>query len=277
MMAELIFFPAMGSTGVIRQDYWRIMKQLSDQQAIRYSRQIMLPGFDLDKQERLLNGHVLQVGAGGLGCACAQYLVAAGVGELTLIDDDCVEESNLQRQVLHGHHDIGRLKSDSAGQALKRINPGLTLHCIARRLEDEALAQIARHCDVIVDCSDNLHTRNQLNRLSVTMEKPLVSGSAIRMEGQLCSFVPGVDKPCYQCMSLLFTERQLSCMEAGIMSPVVGIIGSMQALDVIKLLSDYGKVNIDCLRLYDAMQDQWQQFTINKHRNCPVCNCAPSR
>ncbi|MDN4501644.1 molybdopterin-synthase adenylyltransferase MoeB [Alteromonadaceae bacterium BrNp21-10] len=245
--------------------------ELTPQQAIRYSRQILLQGFDLECQEKLLDSRALQIGVGGLGCASAQYLVAAGVGTLTLVDDDVVDSSNLQRQILHSEADIGELKITSAVNTLKALNSQCDISAIDQRLSDEQLATQLQQHDVVIDCSDNLATRNQLNRLCYQYKKPLVSGAAIRMEGQICSFIPSQDTPCYQCLSQLFGEQQLTCVEAGIMAPVVGIVGSMQALETIKILTGFGETLSSKLMLFDAKYNQWQTFTLKKQPNCPIC------
>lgn len=245
-------------------------KYLTTEQAMRYSRQVMLPGFDLEKQEILLNSSVLLIGVGGLGCAAAQYLVASGIGAITLVDDDEVDRSNLQRQVLHGEVDVGANKTHSAKQSLQLINSDCQINCIDKRLDEEQLSHLGHH-DIIVDCCDNLATRNMLNQASIDKQIPLVSGAAIRMEGQVSSFIPGSDNACYQCLSGMFTEQQLTCVEAGVMSPMVGVIGSMQALEVIKVLTQFGESLVNKLMLFDGANTQWQTFKITKSPNCLVC------
>lgn len=245
--------------------------KINQQQAMRYARQILLPGFDLDKQEQLLGSRVLQIGAGGLGCACAQYLVAAGIGSLTLVDDDTVELTNLQRQVLHGEDDIGSTKCASALASLRLLNSGCQIDTIAKRLDEQALEKILAQYDLIIDCTDNLSTRNAINRACIQAGKPLVSGAAIRMEGQIICFQPSATAPCYQCLSALFAEQNLSCVEAGIMSPVVGVIGAMQALEAIKILTQYGESLTSRLLLFDAMISQWQEFKVPKNPSCSAC------
>ena len=246
-------------------------KQINQQQAMRYSRQILLPGFDLARQEILMQARVLQIGVGGLGCASAQYLVAAGVGSITLVDDDKVELSNLQRQVLHSEQDIGKSKCASAKSSLIELNGELNLELIETRLSTTALAKVIQQHDIVVDCSDNLETRNQINRLCFTHNKALVSGAAIRMEGQVICFQPGEAQPCYGCLSQFFGEQNLSCVESGIMSPVVGIIGAMQALEAIKMLTNYGQACIGRLLLFDAMTSNWSSFKVPKQPTCPDC------
>lgn len=248
------------------------MKSLTTQQAMRYSRQIMLAGFDLDKQEALLNSNVLLIGLGGLGCAAAQYLVAAGIGHITLVDDDFVEHSNLQRQVLHTEQDIRVNKAVSAQQSLLALNSACEIKVIQQRLSDEQLNELARQHHTIVDCCDNLQTRNQLNQASVKTKTPLVSGAAIRMEGQVCTFIPSDVNACYACLSTLFSEQTLTCVEAGVMSPVVGIIGSMQALETIKVLTQFKQTLTNKLQIFDASNSQWQLLNIAKNPICKVCS-----
>ena len=244
---------------------------LSTQQAMRYSRQILLAGFDLDKQEKLLSSRVLLIGAGGLGCAAAQYLVAAGIGQLTIVDDDKVEISNLQRQVLHNEHSIGVHKSLSAKERLVTLNSELHITALLKRLSDTELqAQLDKH-DIVLDCSDNLATRQQINAQCYKANKPFVSGAAIRMEGQVASFSGYNTHACYQCLSNSFGDQNLSCMEAGIMSPIVGIIGAMQALEAIKILTDFGKPLNNKLLMFDGMTSEWRSFNLLKNLACKVC------
>jgi molybdopterin-synthase adenylyltransferase len=251
---------------------------LTTQQALRYSRQILIPGFDLNRQEKLLNAKVLLIGAGGLGCAAAQYLVAAGIGHLTIVDDDKVELSNLQRQILHRKQDIGRLKSQSAKDALVSINSEVVITSLINRLSDKEIQEQLAHHDVVLDCSDNLATRNQLNKQCFVGKVPLVSGAAIRMEGQICSFTQQPHDACYQCLSASFGEQNLTCMESGIMSPVVGIIGAMQALEAIKILTSFGRPLVNKVLMFDAMTSEWRSFNLSKNLECEVCGPArPSK
>lgn len=246
-------------------------KFLTTKQAMRYNRQIVLPKFDLDNQEKLLNAKVVVVGVGGLGCAAAQYLVGSGIGEITLIDNDTVDETNLQRQVLHGESDIGTNKCVSAKASLEQLNSETQIHIIQNRLGVDDYLALIESIDIVVDCTDNLETRNTLNKVSYQLGKSLVSGAAIRMEGQLMSIVPAQNSACYACLSTQFGEQNLSCTESGIMSPVVGIVGTMQALEVIKLLCNYGQPNVNKLMMFDAMTATWQTFKVPKKNNCAVC------
>ncbi|RXJ74957.1 molybdopterin-synthase adenylyltransferase MoeB [Veronia nyctiphanis] len=247
------------------------MDILSPEEELRYNRQILLRQFDFDGQEALKTSKVLMLGAGGLGCAAAQYLVAAGIGELTLIDDDVVELSNLQRQVLHSEQTIGQQKVESAKQSLEKLNPHVIIKPINKRLGNDVLSDLISTHDIVVDCSDNLPTRNQLNRLCFSTKTPLVSGAAIRTEGQLAVFTYQDNEPCYQCLSALFGEQSLSCVEAGVLAPVVGIIGTMQALETIKHLSSIGTHQTGKLMMFDAMSCQWQTLVLPKRPDCPTC------
>jgi len=246
-------------------------KVITTEQALRYSRQILLSGFDLDKQEVLINSRVLMIGVGGLGCAAAQYLVAAGIGQLTLVDDDVVETTNLQRQVLHFEENIGAKKVDSAVSTLSKINHHVVLQAIdSRQTDDELECLIAEH-DIVLDCSDNIETRNTLNDVCYRTNIPLVSGAAIRMEGQVFCVVPKLKSACYRCVSHFFGEQNLSCVESGVMSPVVGIIGATQANEAIKILTGYGNAAINKLQVFDAMESRWESFKVNPRRACKAC------
>ncbi|GAL32095.1 molybdopterin biosynthesis protein MoeB [Vibrio maritimus] len=249
------------------------MDILSDEEMLRYNRQIILKNFDFDGQEALKQSSILIIGAGGLGCAASQYLAAAGVGTLTLVDDDVVELSNLQRQVLHHDASIGLKKVDSARQALEKLNPHLIVHTLDKRLSDEELeAQIIKHT-LVLDATDNVETRNQLNRLCYPHKIPLVCGAAIRMEGQISVFTyHDSTQPCYCCLSALFGETSLSCVEAGVMSPIVGIIGATQALEAIKVIANYGTPKVAKLMLFDGLTLSWRELGLPKSKQCPVCS-----
>ncbi|AVZ81200.1 molybdopterin-synthase adenylyltransferase MoeB [Edwardsiella ictaluri] len=244
---------------------------LSDAETLRYNRQIVLRGFDFDGQERLKGSRVLIVGLGGLGCAAAQYLAAAGVGHLTLLDFDTVSLSNLQRQILHTDARIGMDKVASAQEALAAINPHIRLTAIARRLDDVALAQQIAQADAVLDCTDSVESRESLNRLCRSAAVPLISGAAIRMEGQVCIFTYQPGEPCYRCLSRLFGANALTCVEAGVMSPLVGIIGATQAMECIKLLCHFGEIPRGRLMLYDAMASQWRSMALTASPACEIC------
>jgi adenylyltransferase/sulfurtransferase len=247
-------------------------KTLTTPQALRYSRQILLAGFDLEKQEILMNSSILIIGVGGLGCAAAQYLVASGVGCVTIVDDDTVESTNLQRQVLHFESSIGDKKVDSAARTLRSINHFVKIQTIDERLPPEKLKNVIKDHDLVLDCSDNLTTRNLLNTLCYQQEIPLVSGAAIRMEGQLFCVIPKRKTACYECISHFFGEQNLSCVESGVMSPVVGIIGASQANEAIKILSNYGTASVNTLQIFDAMESHWESFIVKPLENCKTCS-----
>jgi len=246
--------------------------ELTDAEMLRYNRQIILKQFDFDGQEALKASSMLILGAGGLGCASTQYLAAAGVGKLTLIDDDKVEVSNLQRQVLHNDSTVGALKVESAKQALITINPNTQVETVAKRLDDNELLALIEQHSIVLDCSDNVATRNQLNRLCHQTKTPLVSGAAIRMEGQISVYTYQNDEPCYQCLSALFGEQALSCVEAGIMSPVVGIVGAVQAMEAIKVVANMGQPLSGKVLMLDAMSMSWREMKLVKQPTCSVCS-----
>ena len=248
-----------------------MVDELSDEEMLRYNRQIILRGFDFDGQERLKASRVLVVGLGGLGCAAAQYLAAAGVGQMTLLDFDTVSLSNLQRQTLHSDATIGEPKVESAKAALARINPHVQLDTLNALLDESALsAQIAAH-DLVLDCTDNVAIRNQLNAGCFAQSIPLVSGAAIRMEGQISVFTWGDGEPCYRCLSRLFGENALTCVEAGVMAPLVGVMGSLQAVEAIKVLTHFGVPAAGKIVMYDAMTCQFREMKLMRNPQCEVC------
>ncbi len=249
-----------------------MLPELSDEETLRYNRQIVLRNFDFCGQERLKASKVLVVGLGGLGCAAALYLASAGVGHLTLLDFDTVSLSNLQRQILHRDGQIGIAKVASARQQLREVNPHLTIKTVDKQLDDAALTALIAGHDLVLDCSDNLDTREQINRLCFTRKIPLVSGAAIRMEGQISVFSWQENEPCYRCLSRLFGEATLSCVEAGVMAPLVGVIGSLQAMEAIRLLTHYGESVAGKLLIYDAMALQFRSLTLAKDPACEVCS-----
>lgn len=248
------------------------VQELTDDEMLRYNRQIILRGFDFDGQEKLKASKVLVIGLGGLGCAATQYLAAAGVGLLTLVDFDTVSLSNLQRQTLHRDATIGQPKVDSAKSQLIAINPHIRIETVNKQLNDEQLSELICSHQVILDCTDNVAIREQLNRLCFQQKKPLVSGAAIRMEGQLSVFTYQEDAPCYRCLSRLFGENSLTCVEAGVMAPLVGTIGTLEAMETIKLLAQYGTVNTGKVLFFDAMTMEFRQFKLSKDANCEVCS-----
>ncbi len=249
--------------------------ELSDQELMRYSRQIMLPKFDVAGQLALKNAHVLVIGVGGLGSPVALYLAAAGIGYLTIIDHDVVDISNLQRQVIHDESSVGIPKVESAKSRLKQINPLVEVNTIAQRLEGETLLALIQDVDLVLDCSDNFATRFAVNAFCVQSQTPLVSGAAIRMEGQISVYdARQAESPCYQCLYPEGDEQALTCSESGVMSPLVGIIGSMQAMEAIKMLSGLGQPLVGTLLLLDAMSMQWRTLKLKKDTACGCCSGA---
>ncbi|HEJ9095259.1 molybdopterin-synthase adenylyltransferase MoeB [Serratia odorifera] len=248
-----------------------MLPELTDAEALRYNRQIVLRGFDFDGQEKLKAAHALVIGLGGLGCAAAPYLAAAGVGRLTLVDFDSVALSNLQRQILHNDSRIGMAKVTSAQQALQMINPHVQIDTVQQQLDERQMTALVATADVVLDCSDNVATRDQLNRVCHAQRKPLVSGAAIRMEGQLSVFTYQPGEPCYRCLSRLFGDNALSCVEAGVMAPLVGTIGTLQAMEAIKLLANFGRPLVGKLLMFDAMSMQFREMKLPKDAQCEVC------
>lgn len=247
------------------------MAELSDQEMMRYNRQIILRGFDFEGQEALKDARVLVVGVGGLGCAATQYLAGAGVGHLTLLDFDTVSVSNLQRQTLHSDATVGQPKVLSARDALARINPYIAITPVNALLDESEIHTLITEHDLVLDCTDNVSIRNQLNAGCFATRVPLVSGAAIRMEGQITVFTYQEGEPCYRCLSRLFGENALTCVEAGVMAPLIGVIGSLQAMEAIKLLANYGKPASGKIVMYDAMTCQFREMKLMRNPTCEVC------
>jgi adenylyltransferase/sulfurtransferase len=245
---------------------------MNDEQLLRYSRQVLLPQIDFDGQMRLLNSHVLIIGLGGLGSPVALYLAASGIGKLTLVDDDDVELSNLQRQIIHSEEDVGRAKVASAAGSLRAINSEIQLEIKTARLDRAALEIEVEKVDVVVDCSDNFATRFLLNEVTQQLGKPLVSGAAIRMEGQVTVYDPRQsDSSCYQCLYQDKGELQQSCSETGVLSPLLGIIGSIQAVETVKLIAQVGQSLAGRLLILDAATMQWREIRLKPNPDCPIC------
>jgi molybdopterin/thiamine biosynthesis adenylyltransferase len=245
---------------------------MDDHQLLRYSRQIMLPQIDIEGQEKLLNSRALIIGLGGLGSPAAMYLAAAGVGSLVLNDYDVVEISNLQRQIAHGMENIGEPKAVSARKTLERLNPDVSFTELTSRLEGTQLEQEVARADVVLDCSDNFATRFAVNAACVKSRTPLVSGAVIRFEGQLAVFMPGMgNNPCYNCLYADHGELAESCVRNGVLAPLPGIIGSMQALEAIKLLTGIGNTLVGRLLLLDALSMEWNQMILRRNPRCPTC------
>ncbi len=246
---------------------------MNDEQLLRYSRQIMLPQVDVAGQEKLLDSRMLIIGAGGLGSPAAMYLATAGIGHLVIVDHDSVELSNLQRQLLHRDRDIGRNKAESARDTLTAVNPEITVTAIPAKLTGEQLDTEAKAADVVLDCSDNFATRFEINRACVQQRTPLVSGAAVRFEGQLSVFDSrDKDSPCYRCLYEEGIEEDETCTENGVLSPVVGIIGAMQALEALKLVLSTGNGLSGRLLLFDGLAHDWRTLNLTRDPACPVCH-----
>ena len=245
---------------------------MKDEELLRYSRQIMLPEIDAEGQLRLSRATVLIIGLGGLGSAASMYLTAAGVGHLILVDFDKVDLSNLQRQIVHKTSDIGRPKVESAAENLRALNPGVALTLIDHALEPDELMEQVRKADVVVDASDNFQTRFAVNTACVRIRTPLVSGAAIRFEAQISVFNPNDEQsPCYRC---LYGEQAMideTCTANGVVAPLLGIVGSIQAMEAMKLIMDVGRTLTGRLLLLDAMTMEWHTAKLRRDPSCNVC------
>jgi adenylyltransferase/sulfurtransferase len=246
---------------------------MKDEQLLRYSRQILLPQIDIDGQQKLLKSHVLIIGLGGLGAPVSLYLAAAGVGKLTLVDDDKVELSNLQRQIIHTEKNINKLKVKSAAESLRAINSEIQLEINTERLTKSDLINTMETVDVVVDCSDNFATRFLLNEVTQQTKIPLVSGAAIRMEGQVTVYdARQAGSACYRCVYQDNGELQETCSESGVLSPLLGIIGSVQAVETIKLLTNIGESLANRLLILDALSMSWHEIKLKQNPTCPICS-----
>ncbi len=245
---------------------------MNDDDLLRYSRHILLPQIGIEGQERLASGAVLIVGAGGLGCPAALYLGAAGVGRLLIADADVVELTNLQRQIGHHTAAIGANKARSLRQSIGAVNPTVRIEALPERLQGRALEAAVAAVEVVLDCSDNFATRHAVNRACVLAGKPLVSGAALGFSGQLAVFdarQPG--SPCYHCLFPETAEEGPRCSEAGVLSPLVGVIGAMQAVEAIKLLAGCGRAAVGRLTLYDALGGGFREVQVPRDAACAVC------
>jgi len=232
----------------------------------------MLPYVGYEGQQKINQSKVLIIGLGGLGSPVAMYLAAAGVGHLILCDDDEVDLSNLQRQIIHTTENIGKDKVNSAKESIHKLNPEIQVTCINQRLDNDALIQQIENVDVVVDASDNFTTRFLINKISVKTKTPLVSGAAIKMEGQVSVFNLTTESPCYHCLYKDDgSDMDMSCGENGILAPVVGMIGTTQALEALKIIADFGKPLDGRVQLLDAFTMEWRQMKLKKDSSCPVC------
>lgn len=245
---------------------------MNDQQLLRYNRQIMLPQIGYEGQLKLLAAHVLIIGLGGLGSPVAMYLAAAGIGRLTLVDFDTVDLSNLQRQILHRTENIKQAKVASARHNLLQLNPEIIINTVNDKLDQNALNSLIATANVVVDASDNFDTRFAINRGCVQHRVPLVSGAAIRFEGQVSVFdLRDASCPCYRCLYDESGTTEETCSTNGVISPMVGIIGSIQALETIKLIAGTGETLAGKLLLCDGLYQEWRTMRLRKDPHCPVC------
>jgi molybdopterin/thiamine biosynthesis adenylyltransferase len=246
---------------------------MNDEQLLRYSRHIMLAELGIEGQQRLLGSRALVIGAGGLGSPIALYLAAAGVGRLTLCDGDAVDLTNLQRQIAHAHTAIGSNKAASAAHAARAINPEIEIVAVPLRLGAADLPSLVAAADVVIDASDNFATRHAVNRACVAQRKPLVSGAAVRFDGQVSVFdLRRADSPCYHCLFPDAAEAdEMRCAENGVFAPLVGIIGTTQAAEALKLLAGIGRSLHGRLLLLNALEMEWRAIRVPKDPACPVC------
>lgn len=246
---------------------------MNDEQLLRYSRQIMLPEVDIDGQETLLGSRVLIVGLGGLGSPVALYLAAAGVGHLALADFDSVDLTNLQRQIAHQQTDVGRLKVESARDSIHALNDQVEVSLIPSVLDGDSLLEQVELADAVVDCTDNFAVRFALNEACVKTATPLISGAAIRLDGQVAVYdVRDEQSPCYRCLYQEGEDADMTCSETGVLAPLVGIIGTTQALETLKVLIGFGNPLVGRLLLLDAKNLEWRSMKLKRDPACPVCS-----
>ena len=245
----------------------------NDEQLLRYNSNIMLPEIGIEGQQKLLDSHVVIIGCGGLGSPIALYLAASGVGQLSLADFDRVEIGNLQRQIAHQHKDIGINKSLSCKQSCQQINPDIQINTIEEKLTLKSLSELLQKANLVIDATDNFNARFTINRASVATQTPLISGAAIRLEAQFSVYRPDLpDSPCYHCLYKEQGNEDQLCSQNGIIAPLVGMIGSMQALEAIKTLLNIGQSPVGVLHIFDAKYHQWRSLKFKKDPKCPVCN-----
>jgi molybdopterin/thiamine biosynthesis adenylyltransferase len=252
---------------------------MNDDQLLRYSRHILLDELGIEGQQRLLAAHALVIGAGGLGSPVALYLATAGVGTITIVDDDTVDLTNLQRQIVHDASRIGHPKAESAAQTLLAINPEVHVHALCERADAARLAGLVAEADVVIDCCDNFATRQAVNAACVAHGKPLVSGAAIGFDGQISVYdTRDAQNPCYACLfppDAVFEEAR--CATMGVFAPLVGIIGSMQATEALKLLTGIGTSLAGRLQMLDARTMEWTEIAIARTADCRVCGQSRQR
>ena len=246
---------------------------MNDDQLLRYSRHILLDDVGIEGQQRLLDSHALIVGAGGLGSPVALYLAASGVGQITLADHDAVDLTNLQRQIAHTTARVGQAKVHSAAQAMHALNPDVRITPLQQRLDATQLDVLVRDANVVVDCCDNFQTRQAVNAACVKHRVPLVSGAAIRMDGQLAVYdARQATSPCYACVFAPdAAPEETQCATLGVLAPLVGVIGTLQALEAVKLLSGMGSHLTGQLQLLDGRDLSWNALRLQRNPQCPVC------
>ncbi|WP_417527336.1 HesA/MoeB/ThiF family protein [Marinomonas shanghaiensis] len=246
---------------------------MNESELDRYSRQLLLPNFDIQGQLNLAQAKVLVIGLGGLGNIAATYLATSGVGTLVLADGDQLENSNLPRQVLYDEHQLGLSKVAAAAEQIALKNSAVQVEVIAKKLAGDALLHAVEQADVVLDCTDNFTARQAINRACLLLKKPLVSAAAIRWEGQLVSFLYHQQAlPCYECLYPALSDQQLSCNESGIIAPVVGLLGVYQALEAVKLASGCGVVKHGVLRLFDGFDGSWREMRLTPDPQCSACS-----
>lgn len=245
---------------------------MNDDQLLRYARQILMPQFGIEGQQKLLDSHVAIIGLGGLGSPAALYLTAAGIGQLTLVDHDALDLTNLQRQIAHREDNIGVNKTESAKETLTALNPEPSIRCIDHQLHGNELEQLIKSVDVVLDATDNFDSRFEINQLCFKHKTPLVSGAAIQLEGQLSVYnFKNEDSPCYRCLYHEVDTQAETCSENGVLGPVVGTIGSLQALEAIKIIAELGESLQGYLLIFDAFNMDWRKMKLRKDPACPVC------
>ncbi|HLU77916.1 MAG TPA: molybdopterin-synthase adenylyltransferase MoeB [Burkholderiales bacterium] len=249
------------------------MNDLNDHQLLRYSRHILLPEIGIEGQEKIRTARALILGAGGLGSPAAMYLAAAGIGAITLVDDDDVDLTNLQRQILHTVHTVGQTKVESGKTTLARLNPDVRVETVHERVDGARLDELVAQVDIVLDCTDNFATRHALNRACVAHRKPLVSGAAIRFDAQISVYdLRRDDSPCYNC---LFPEEgetdEMRCAVMGVFAPITGIVGTVQAAEALKLIVGIGESLCGRVLLLDALTMNWRSFKLKRDPQCKVC------
>ena len=249
---------------------------MDDRQLLRYSRHLLLDDIGIEGQQRLLDSHALIVGAGGLGSPVALYLASAGVGQITLVDDDTVDLTNLQRQIMHTEARVGQPKVASAEAAIGALNPGVRVRTVAQRADEAQLTELAAAADIVLDGTDNFATRQALNRACVATGRPLVSGAAIGFDGQISVYDPRrAASPCYACVfPPTQAVEEARCATMGVFAPLVGIIGTLQASEALKLLCGIGEPLVGRLLMLDARRTEWTELRVPRQADCPVCSAT---